>query len=746
MTLIKTITFHILIAIVVALAVWVSHFYRFPQHEAPIVILGSGVILGLIYRMGAKVLPALFIGLLASHSQLIGYSFLVSLWISTSMLVSGWMAFLYIQRSLSHDLIERPVRNFLHFYVAALLISPVINLLLDLPLLWLEVQMEGIEDIRLLVFSYTFGEAFGSLVFTPAIVLFAQPFHRDYTHEGDLKLKVEKISWIIVAMLLVLLTLFMGEQYFFAGLLDAELLLYPMVVWSALRLGVKFTNVAVAIMAYTIFTFHFFGIAGTSGAMTVPQVLGMLLLIITLAVLAQLVAAASLERRKKELQLEHTSLHDPVTGLPNVRFLQQSMADLAPFDQQKKPSHMLGYISICNYDALVQGYGVEAQNALYRQFSGFLQLEIDPESRVYHVSGSAFAILLKNSQEQSPLTEMRGLAEQVKHFKFVWQKRPFHINAVFSLVPADFLPGEVHGSLEHASSLAEKAYDQGNIGSVIVSDEDQDKKHRITRADWLGKINEALAKDLFTLVAQPIVPIKNSSEFYAKSYFEILLRLKNSDGELEMPEQFISYAESFNLMPNIDRWVAENALKWLSSAEVDISKIGLCSINLSGQSVADSAFCFDIEKFITKYKVPAQKLCFEITETTAISNMNTAFDFVSQLQKLGCSIALDDFGSGLSSFEYLKKLPVDILKIDGIFIHNLPHSKMDHVIVDAVGRVAETMNLKTVAEYVESEEILQLLADMGVTYAQGFHMGRPMRLEELLLYIKNKNIHSGKKD
>ena len=126
--------------------------------------------------------------------------------------------------------------------------------------------------------------------------------------------------------------------------------------------------------------------------------------------------------------------------------------------------------------------------------------------------------------------------------------------------------------------------------------------------------------------------------------------------------------------------------------------------------------------------------------------MHTAYEFVCQLQKLGCSIALDDFGSGLSSFEYFKKLPVNILKIDGIFIHNLPHSKMDHVIVDAVGRVAETMNLKTVAEYVESEEILLLLADMGVTYAQGYHMGKPMPLENLLLRIKNENIDSVKKD
>lgn len=735
MSFIKKIFFHTLIAVGVSLAIWFSHFYRFPQHEAPIVILGSGIILGLIFRMGAKVLPALFIGLLVSHYQLIGYSFLVSLWISSSMLISGWLAFIYIRKTLSHSLIDQPVRNFLNFYVAAIVISPLANLLLDLPLMWMGQQTVGVDDIRLLIFSYTFGEAFGSLVFTPAIVLFGQQFHQDAAYADNSTVSTEKILWYTAAVFLVLLTLYMGETYFFAGLLDAELLLYPMVVWSALRLGVKFTNIAVAIMAYTIFTFHFFGIAGTSGAMSIPQVLGMLLLIITLAVLAQLVAAITLERRKKEQLLEHNSLHDPVTGLPNVRYLHKSMTDLAALNQQEKISHMLGYISICNYDALVQGYGIEAQNALYCQFSGFLQLEAGPEIKVYRVSGSAFAILLNNSQENSPLKKMRKLVEQVKQFNFICQKRRFHINAVFSLVPADFMPGELHGPLEHASSLAEKAYDQGNIGSVIVSDEDQDRKHRITRADWLGKINETLAKDLFTLVAQPIVPIDKSDGFQHGSYFEILLRLTLTDGRLEMPEQFISHAESFNLMPNVDRWVVRHALKLLSSEEIDMQSIGFCSINLSGQSIADPTFCSDIEDLISENKVPPQKLCFEITETTAISNMQIAFAFISRLQTLGCSIALDDFGSGLSSFEYLKKLPINILKIDGIFIHNLPHSKIDHVIVDAIRRVAETMDLKTVAEYVESEEILQLLSKMGVTYAQGFHTGRPVPLEELLLKI-----------
>ena len=176
--------------------------------------------------------------------------------------------------------------------------------------------------------------------------------------------------------------------------------------------------------------------------------------------------------------------------------------------------------------------------------------------------------------------------------------------------------------------------------------------------------------------------------------------------------------------------MVRHALQWLSSTNLDIQKIGICSINLSGQSVADPEFASDIERFIHEYKVPAQNICFEITETSAISNMYSATAFVSQLRELGCSVALDDFGSGLSSFEYLKKLPVNILKIAGSFIHNMPQSETDYAIVDASRRVAQSMNLTTVAECVESEEILALLAEMGVNYAQGCYTGRPVALEK----------------
>ncbi len=742
MILIKNLIIQIFIAVSVTLVCWISHFYRFPQHEVPMLVLGSGIILGFLYRMGYRVIPALFVGLFVCHFQLFGYRFLVSFWLSGSMLLSGWLSMIYIRHFFSDELIDRPVHNYLHFYVAAMLVAPISNLLLDIPLVFLIDRVDILEDIRLFIFSYTFGQALGALVFAPAIILFGQQYHLRYAYADFSSIRMEKIIWLVTALLLVLLTLILGEYYSFAGLLDAELLLFPMIIWSALRLGVVFTNIAVAIISYTVFTFHFFGLAGTSGDMNLPQVLGMLLLIITLSVLGQLVAAATLERRKKELMLEKTALHDPITGLPNVLYLRKSMEDVSQINQPLENSHMLGYISICNYEALLQGYGIEARNALYCQFGGFLQFEVGSDIKIYRVSGPVFALLLDDGSDEQALKFMHHLSDRINQFNFIWDEHPFHINAVSSLVPVNYISGELHGPIEHASALVENAYKLGHIGRVIVNDKDNNKAHRKIRADWLGKINEALAKDQFILVGQPIVPIDTSAGRSARFSFEMLLRLEGTDGELEMPDDFIPYAESFNLMPIVDRWVIRRALQWLSSAELDLQKIGTCSINLSGQSVADPKLCSDIKKLLQEYSVPTHNICFEITETAAIANMNNAATLVTQLQELGCSVALDDFGSGLSSFEYLKKLPVNILKIDGEFIHNMPQSKTDYVIVDAIWRVAETMDLTTVAEYVESEIILNYLSKMGINYAQGYYTGKPVSLEKLLQLIDESNSSS----
>ncbi len=692
-------------------------------------MLGAGLVLGLLYRLGAKVLPALFIGLFAAHWLIRGYSVPVSVWLSLSLLSSQWLALVYMRRFFCKKPLQRPVHNFLHFYVAAMLIAPLVNALLDLPLLLIFDLAESTGDVRIFFLSYTLGEALGSLVFAPAIMLYGRNFHLQYAYADYSSFRKEQRIWLAAAGFLILLTLLIGNNYLYAGILDTELLLYPMITWSALRLGVIFTNVAVAVVSLTVFTFHFFGLAGSPGQLYISQTLSMLVLIITVAILGQLVSATTLLRRKREEQLAEAANIDAITGLPNLRSLKQSLYNLST---RTKATNMLGYSAICDYEVLVQGFGLESRNALYSQVSGFLQMEKPAGVELYRVSGPAFALLfIAKDDEQSALV-MRSLAERIRHFRFIWQGRPLHVNAVLSLVPAELLSGELQGPIEHASALADRAYQEGNIGKVLISSRDSGKKLRKSRAEWLVRLNGALAEEHFRLFAQPIRPVAENRQVRAPLHFEILLRLEGAGGRMIMPEEFLPQAESFNLLPNIDRWVVGQVLQWLSALQGGGRKVDLCSINLSGQSLTDPEFSADIADLIQSHNVPAAMLCFEIAEASIYASLYNANSLLLQLRDLGCKITLDRFGSGFSSFEYLKKLPLDYLKIDGALIKSMPDSETDFVIVDAVKRVANSIQLDTVAEYVESEEILNLLMELGVTYAQGFHVGVPVPLEQLL--------------
>jgi EAL domain-containing protein (putative c-di-GMP-specific phosphodiesterase class I)/GGDEF domain-containing protein len=730
MNFFNAILLHFTIASSVAGATWISNFYSFPNREESVVVLGSGVILGLLYRLGSKAIPALFVGVTAYFIFVRSVSIPVSLWVAFSMLLSNWLGLFYLRRTLSKELIDQPVKNFLHFYVAALFIIPLCSAVLLLPIIWWTELVDVTRDMRIFFFSISFGQALGALVLAPAIMLYGQQFSQKYIYADYSGVADEKLWWLITVAAMVVITLMLGEKYFLAGILDAELLLYPMMIWSALRLGVIFTNIAVAVVSMIVFTFHFFGIAGSMGDMNILQVLGMLLLIITLAVMGQLVAATTLERRRQAALLQAAAYQDPITKAANLCLLKQQIQKI----NQKENKILLGYISICNHGALIQGYGLEARNELYCQFNGFLQLEITSALTVYRVSGPAFAVLFEHHDVDQAAAIMHNLAERVKTFRFVWQGQSLHINIVLSLVPVFDENGALQDPLEHASALADNAYTQGNIGILVVSNIDHNIAKRKVRADWLGRLNKALAEDYFTLFAQPIVPVDSSVNVHSPRYFEILLRLLEPHGDsMAMPDDFIPHAESFHLMPNIDRWVVRQVLKWLSSSAVDLEQIGLCSINLSGQSVADPMFSSEIEQLFQEYAVPAAKICFEITETIAVANLHSASSFVFQMQDLGCKVALDDFGSGLAPFEYLKRLPVNILKIDGAFIKSLPDSEIDYIIVDAVVRVAKVKKLQTVAEYAESEEILSLLAELGVHFAQGFCTGKPVSLERFLI-------------
>lgn len=251
--------------------------------------------------------------------------------------------------------------------------------------------------------------------------------------------------------------------------------------------------------------------------------------------------------------------------------------------------------------------------------------------------------------------------------------------------------------------------------------------------EWVGEIREALKENRFCLYYQPIVPVQSPRSVRERDlsvHCELLLRLYDAKGELVSPGAFIPAAERYDLMEAIDRWVLKAAFSRL--VQPHCANIHTCAINLSGASLGDEQFLTFVQKLFKRFPVSPQRICFEITETAAIANLNNAQTIIRELRELGCRFALDDFGSGMSSFGYLKYLQVDYLKIDGEFVKDMVDDVIDRTMVEAINRIGHVMEIETIAEFVEDDQILKALKRLGVDYAQGFGIARPQPFDALL--------------
>jgi len=293
------------------------------------------------------------------------------------------------------------------------------------------------------------------------------------------------------------------------------------------------------------------------------------------------------------------------------------------------------------------------------------------------------------------------------------------------------MSGELTDVLRAADSACYVAKDQGrNRVHVFQKDDAELAKHHGTMR-WMQKIQKALNRNDFELYCQPIqAAIGHTPDTL---HIEILIRMLKSSGEHISPQTFIPAAERYHLMPDIDRWVIEHTFEYLKVIYPQLNVTSfLCSINLSGQSLSNDTFLEYLIQKINELQLEPNILCFEITETAAISNIDNAQRFVNVLRGMGCQFSLDDFGSGLSSFTYLKRLPVDYLKIDGSFVRNICHDETDLAMVKSIHQIGKMMGIKTVAEFVENDDIADKLREMGIDYLQGFGIGKPMPLEILL--------------
>ncbi|MGF1603347.1 MAG: EAL domain-containing protein [Thermosynechococcaceae cyanobacterium] len=435
------------------------------------------------------------------------------------------------------------------------------------------------------------------------------------------------------------------------------------------------------------------------------------------------------ESRQMELDLSWHSTHDSLTQLMNRRTFEQTLTDTIASTRQNKQEHVLCCLDLDQFKIINDTCGHVAGDQLLRQVTALLQQRVRATDTLARLSGDEFGILFHQcSLEQADITA-NTLRERLQEMPFTWQGKLFNISASIGLVSIDARVQDAPMALSAADAACFSAKGRGRNCVHIYRSTDEGLVQQRYERQWITRIHRALEEGRFCLYSQPIHPLTAT---HLDIHSEVLLRLVESNGDLVLPMNFIPAAERYDLMPTIDRWVVKTfcqdyqAYRQTSHSQ-DVQF--LYNINLSGSSINSPQFLTFLQDQLVQYQIPPETICFEITETAAISDLDQAAEFIKALKQLGCSFALDDFGQGMSSLAYLKSLPVDYLKIDGGFIKQLVNSHTDAAIVDCFNHLSHELGISTIAECVENDVTLQRLQKIGVDYVQGFGIAMPHPLQ-----------------
>ena len=435
--------------------------------------------------------------------------------------------------------------------------------------------------------------------------------------------------------------------------------------------------------------------------------------------------------RERELasRLMHQATHDELTGLVNRREFEHRLADALAHESEAPESSTLLYLDLDQFKIVNDTCGHPAGDELIRRVAETIRSAVRNRDTLGRLGGDEFGLLLSSCAPEAALTIAESIRSSLAELRFLWEGRMFVVGVSIGVVTLDQGFSSVAEILSAADSACYLAKDAGRNRVQVYRPNDRKIRSRSGEMHWVGRLAEALEQSRFTLFAQDIRPV---SELSLEPGYEILLRLRAPDGHLISPMKFIPAAERYGLMPRLDRWVIERTLAELGALRGDGHPMPRLVVNLSATSLEDGGLLDFISSALRKHQVPPHRLSFELTETTAVTQMAAVSRLLNDLRSLGCSIGLDDFGSGMSSFGYLRRLPVDYVKIDGSFVHKMDTDPVDRAMVASIHRIGRVMGLHTVAERVESESVLAALREVGVDFAQGYAIARPAPLASVL--------------
>ncbi len=428
------------------------------------------------------------------------------------------------------------------------------------------------------------------------------------------------------------------------------------------------------------------------------------------------------KERSLASELAWQASHDSLTDLANRHEFERRLQELVDSARAQRLNHVLLFMDLDQFKLVNDTCGHVAGDELLRQLSALLTAKIRTVDTLARLGGDEFGLLLPGCNVEQGKTIAEKLRQEISEFRFAWEEKTFSIGASIGLVEIMHEADSVASLLSAADTACYMAKGRGRNRVCVHQAQDTEVRRHYGEAEWVNRIRRAFEENRFRLYYQKILPLCPERDI---EYREVLLRLIDEAGRVVPPMAFIPAAERYNLMPTIDRWVVRTLLTWMKANLALLPADSSVSINLSGQSLGDDSFGDFIEEQLLSSGIPPSRICFEITETAAISNLSRALRLMSGLRARGCHFALDDFGSGLSSFAYLKNLPVDSIKIDGAFVRDMLNDPTDFAMVEAIARIGHVMGLKTIAEYVESEAIMHRLAELGVDFVQGFGIHRP---------------------
>lgn len=428
------------------------------------------------------------------------------------------------------------------------------------------------------------------------------------------------------------------------------------------------------------------------------------------------------EARRLALEVSHQATHDALTGLVNRQEFERRLQRVVDSTLAHGVEHALCYLDLDQFKLVNDTAGHVAGDEMLKQITHVLTRKTRSRDTLARIGGDEFCIILENCPVGKAIEICESMINALRDFDFVWREQRFRVGVSIGIVAVTAGNANVTQVLSQADVACYTAKDQGRNRVYVYGSDDGDVIQRHTEIHRAAALRDAIDKGDFQLFQQPIYPV--ASSYSDPVDYEILIRMKDPKGKLLLPGSFITAAERFGLMEGVDRWVIESALHWFSKAQHLNPKVGI-ALNLSGASLTNSALINYIRSQLDEQMIPGTRVCFEITETAAINNLAKAIKLIGELKKEGCRFALDDFGSGLSSFTYLKNIPLDYLKIEGSLVRDIASDSLDRAMVSAIAQVGRAMRIQTVAEWVETKGVVEVLQDIGVDYMQGFFCSKP---------------------